>query len=440
MSLVFTILRGRRKRGGELSELFFRVRNLKKAFGKNLVLSGVNLDVYKGEVIGIIGTSGSGKTTLLHVMIGFLNPDIGEVRVLLEPSHRALGEPTYKDVHKNLSMAKRVFGFASQVPSFYNDLTVTENMQYYASLYEMPKHTIKTNMQILLHLMDLELAKKSLGKNLSGGMERRLDIACALMHDPAVLILDEPTADLDPVLRNHIYDLIRKINNKETTIILASHHLSDLERVCDRIAILKEGKIFAIGTLDDIKNQFSDYHQVQVSLAGGQYHEVEEEMKQEARKLFIKSQAFNNGLIFYTNKPQDCAKHVMKVASKLKEKVDDLHIGKPSLDDVFITIMEEDHQEKEGRSVRTMKRMEPRKPKDARKKELSKEERNKEQAKKKRPKKQRKKRKRRKKTKKEHPKQEDEKKQEDAGGKPPVEEEQDEDKRSIEEWLRETGR
>ena len=264
-------------------EIFFRIRNVKKAFGKHLVLAGINLDVKKGEILGIIGTSGSGKTTLLHTLIGYYQPDKGEVRILYEPSHRALGEPTYKDVHKNLTTVKEVFGFASQIPSFYDDLTVKENLHYFGSLYDIPTHTIETNTNILLHLMDLELASKSLGKNLSGGMERRLDIACALIHDPAILILDEPTADLDPVLRNHIYDLIKKINAKETTIILASHHLADLERVCDRIAILKEGKILTVGTLEEIKDQFSHYSSVNVRLEKGKY-EGELELNYENKK------------------------------------------------------------------------------------------------------------------------------------------------------------
>jgi ABC-2 type transport system ATP-binding protein len=331
-----------------LSELFFRLRNVKKAYGKHLVLSGVNLDVYKGEILGIIGTSGSGKTTLLHAMIGFLKPDKGEISILIEPSHRALGEATYSEVHKNLNVVKNMYGFASQAPSFYDDLTVVENLKYFGSLYDMPRHTIETNMQILLHLMDLDLAAKSKGKNLSGGMERRLDIACALMHDPAVLILDEPTADLDPVLRMHIYDLIKKINAKDTTIVLASHHLADLERVCDRIAILKEGKILAIGSLDEIKKQFSDYSLVQIKLVNKHYRELAEEMRHH-KDLFVKVESFSSGMVFYTNKPQECARNIMHCARKLHDKVDDLHIGKPSLDDIFIAIMAQEMKDKEAK-------------------------------------------------------------------------------------------
>ena len=337
---------------GITQDQFFKVRNLKKAFGKHLVLAGVNLDVKKGEILGIIGTSGSGKTTLLHSLIGFLKPDKGEVQMLLEPSHRALGEPTYKDVYKNLSLVKTSYGFASQQPSFYDALTVEENLKFFGSLYELPKHTINTNMRLLLHLMDLEPARHLLGKNLSGGMERRLDIACSLMHDPAVLILDEPTADLDPVLRNHIYDLIRKINNKNTTIVLASHHLVDLERVCDRIAILKEGKIFAVGTLEELKKQFSHHQQVRVMFNDHHQDAFVREMLHHKR-LYSHYQLFTGGLSFSTDKPDECSKAAVEAAKKLRIKIDDMHVGTPDLDDIFIAIMEHEGQSKEGQEEKS---------------------------------------------------------------------------------------
>lgn len=336
-----------------MPEEFFRIRNVKKAFGKHVVLGGVNLDVQKGEVLGIIGTSGSGKTTLLHTLIGFLKPDCGEVRILVEPPHRALGNPTYKDVHKNLNIVKSIYGFASQIPSFYDNLTVEENLGYFASLYQMPHRNIETNREILLHLMDLDPAKKLLAKDLSGGMERRLDIACALIHDPAVLILDEPTADLDPVLRSHIYDLIKQINNKNTTIILASHHLSDLEAVCDRIAILKEGKILAVGTPDEIKNQFAKYHQVDVRVASRRYDVIYQELKKkQLHKIVDRVEPTNQGVLMYTQRPDILVKEIVTIVDKAKDKIEQLHVSRPSLDDIFVSIVGDKTAEEFAKSKR----------------------------------------------------------------------------------------
>ncbi len=325
-----------------MSEEFFRIRNIKKAFGDHVVLNGVNLDVYKGEILGIIGTSGSGKTTFLHTMIGFLNPDCGEVRILVEPSHRALGDPTYKNVHKNLNIVKSVYGFASQLPSFYDALSVEENLMYFASLYQMPKRNIRVNMEILLHLMDLTPTRRVLAKNLSGGMERRLDIACSLIHDPAVLILDEPTADLDPVLRSHIYDLIKKINNKNTTIILASHHLSDMESVCDRIAILKEGSILAVGTPEEIKDRFAKYHKLHVRLASGNYDKLMESMeRKKLHKVVEHVEPHLHGVLMYTNEPDTLVKELVSFVEQSHDKIEQLNVSRPSLDDIFIGIVED---------------------------------------------------------------------------------------------------
>ena len=317
----------------------FKIRKLKKSFGKRQVLKDINLEVRQGEILGLIGQSGSGKTTLLHTMIGFLKPDQGVVEALIEPPHRALGGPTYKDLYKNMNAVKQLYGFASQMPSFYNNLTVRENLEYFGSLYDLPKKTLQTNAEILLHLMDLEPAEKMLAKNLSGGMERRLDIACALMHDPAVLILDEPTADLDPILRNHIYDLIKKINNKNTTIVLASHHLSDIEHVCDRIAILNEGSIIAVGSPDQIKDKYSSTLTIHLKTNKQSYDDMASELRH--HHLFSEVNVVGSELHLHTTSADDAVKEILDTVARHHQKIDVLLISKPSLDEIFIRLLGE---------------------------------------------------------------------------------------------------
>lgn len=306
------------------------------------MLRGVDLDVLQGEILGLIGQSGSGKTTLLHTIIGFLKPDEGTVQALIEPPHRALGGPTYKDLYKNMSQVKRLYGFASQIPSFYSNLTVRENLEYFGSLYDLPKKTLKTNAEILLHLMDLTAAENMIAKNLSGGMERRLDIACALMHDPAVLILDEPTADLDPILRNHIYDLIKKINSKNTTIVLASHHLSDIETVCDRIAILHKGTIIAVGSPDQIKDKYSNTLLVQVKTNKKDYSEIASELRHHSD--FSNISVVNSELHAHAHKSDHCIKELLSIIARHHQHVESLQVSKPSLDDIFIDLLGGEHE------------------------------------------------------------------------------------------------
>lgn len=216
--------------------------NITKKFGDNLVLDNLNLKVPYGEITGIIGPSGSGKTTMLNLLIGFLKPTKG--KILFQS----------RDIFKDFHNVTTLFGFGTQSFSFYEDLNVEENLFYFGTLYKIKKSEIEARANELLKLLELDYARKTPGKLLSSGMGRRLDIACALIHNPKVLILDEPTQDLDPILRKELVATIRKVNKqKETTIIITSHLLGEIDGLCDTIGILYKGKIVKIGTPDYLK-------------------------------------------------------------------------------------------------------------------------------------------------------------------------------------------
>ncbi len=315
------------------------MEGVRKSFDKRIILDRINLDIKKGEILGIIGSSGSGKTTLLHTIIGFINPEEGKVEMLVDDNKHALGHETFLEVHKARHKLSFNYGFASQVPSFYDNLTIKENLEYFGNLYGLSKHIVKTNTEILLHLMDLNTVKNLLSKNLSGGMERRLDIACALIHDPAILILDEPTADLDPVLRRHIYKLIKRINSKSTTIILASHHLSELEHMCDRIAILKNGRILACGTAEELKDRFGGVQQIKVQITAGNYSQFAKIVEEHINPEFIQQMhSHHDSLDLFTSKPGVVIKELLKIIDSQGFNLISLHVAKPSLDDIFISI------------------------------------------------------------------------------------------------------
>ena len=237
------------------SQDLYKIEQIVKVFGNNFVFNDVSFTIRGGEIFGIIGSSGSGKTTLLNILAGFLKPEKGEVSFRdsrLLNSDKSKG---FFPVFKNRNQLKSMYGFAFQNPSFHSNLTITENLTYFGALYDLPNESIKENAEHLLKLMNLTNCCDVLAQKLSGGMQRRLDIACSLIHDPKILILDEPTADLDPVLTEKIWDLIKTINKRGTTIIVASHDLSRLEKTCDRIIVLSEGKIAAIGNTSEIKSK-----------------------------------------------------------------------------------------------------------------------------------------------------------------------------------------
>lgn len=323
----------------DADKAILKVEGISKSYGRTEVLNDISFEVYEGEVLGLIGTSGSGKTTLLNSMVGFIMPNSGSVTFRHETGKVGYTSVyTYDSVYKRPSRFKHIYGFASQIPSFYEKLTVKENLFYFGSLYGLSSDVLKSNVSTLLKLMDLQNSNYILGKNLSGGMERRLDIACSLIHNPPLLILDEPTADLDPILRKNIWNILKKVNEKGTTIILSSHHLNEIETLCDRVAILKEGKIIALGTPDDLKDKFLKHKEVRIESAPGNYEKLAPIIQKKFKKEVVSYEIKGGELILLCENPKEFLNSLVSTIEQEKEKIIELKLVKPSLDQVFITI------------------------------------------------------------------------------------------------------
>jgi ABC-2 type transport system ATP-binding protein len=238
-------------------------------------------------------------------------------------------------------LAKSIFGFASQDPSFYEMLTVKENLMHFGSLYRLPSKALKSNVEILLALMDLKQSQNTLGGKLSGGMERRLDIACALIHDPEILILDEPTSDLDPILRDHIWSLVRKINRKGTTIILASHHLSEVETFCSRIAIIKEGILIDVDTPSRLKAKHADSEEIVIQTYPGNYGNIAKALKRPGGKVF-EVKIRGSELAIYCSQPNAVLLELLHALETLDEELIDIRVSRPGLDELFLKLTNND--------------------------------------------------------------------------------------------------
>jgi ABC-2 type transport system ATP-binding protein len=323
-----------------MGDEILRISSITKTYDTKVVLNNISFDVMEGEIIGIIGSSGSGKTTLLHTIIGFLRPDGGDVK--FRQRHLVAGSEDDKDVYgsiyKKKNDFKHMYGFAAQVPSFYEKLTVVENLKYFGDLYGLSSESLNANIKTLLSMVNLENSSNQLGKNLSGGMERRLDIACSLIHNPSLLILDEPTADLDPVLRNNIWSLIQKINNKGTTVILSSHHLNELETLCNRIAIIMNGKLLDLATPEELKEKYLKDHEIVIQTYPADYESLEKKIKAKLGKKIIGMRIEGNELVVNVQKPQEVLNDLIKIIEKEKEKILELKLIKPSLDKMFINL------------------------------------------------------------------------------------------------------
>ena len=221
-----------------------QLKGVSKRFGTRVVLDNVSLNVEEGEILGIVGMNGSGKTTLLKLFVGYYQPSKGAITY----RGRSL-EHVKKDMLREI-------GFTAQESSFYPKLTVEENLLYFGSLYGLSGVLLTEHVERMLAFLDLMNQRHQLSEQLSGGMQRRLEMACSLVHDPKVLILDEPTEDLDPLLRRDILGLIKKVNDLGTTIILTSHLLGDVEALCDRIVVLHQGKVLRIGNVEQLRKLY----------------------------------------------------------------------------------------------------------------------------------------------------------------------------------------
>jgi ABC-2 type transport system ATP-binding protein len=213
-----------------------------KSFHKKEVLKGVSFKINEGEILGLVSLSGGGKTTLFNILMGLVRPDSGKLSFFGEKSEKS---------HKKL---KKTTGYASQFDLMVEELSIKENCFYFGSLYNMKRKQIKERMKELLPLFDLQNAENILIRNLSGGMKKRANLLIALIHRPQILILDEPTVGLDPIIRSSIWKYINVINKTGTTIIVASHFMEEMEENCSRIVFLKKGRVVAIGTVAQFKN------------------------------------------------------------------------------------------------------------------------------------------------------------------------------------------
>ena len=301
---------------------FIEIKGVSKTFGKNIVLNNLNLSIPYGEIFGILGKSGSGKTTLLNILIGFIHPDKGNITF------------QSRDINYDLFEVRKQFGFAAQEGSFYPTLTVEETLTYFGKMYNKNSDYIKKRISKLLSLVELGKKENVVAGNLSAGMQKRLDIACSLIHDPKIVVLDEPTQDLDPALRREILDLLKKINKEEeTTIILTTHLLGEVEVICDRVAILHENTIIKQGTVDELEDIFSGTKEIHIVTSPGNYKSIVEYIRGDKDIEGIRK--VGNKLIVYAQDAEKVMKALLTVIDKEDEELIEIGLHKPPLDEVF---------------------------------------------------------------------------------------------------------
>ncbi len=207
-----------------------------KRYGETVAVDGLSLEVRKGEVLGLLGPNGAGKTTTVHVMVGLLEPDQGTIRLA------GRGSPSEAAVRRSI-------GVATQALSLYEDLSGEENLTFFGRIQGLSGARLKERTREALDFVGLEDRRKGPVGTYSGGMKRRLNLAVALVHDPEVLLLDEPTAGVDPQSRNSILEKIHALRDAGKTVVYTTHYMEEAQKLCDRVAILDHGRLLALDSV-----------------------------------------------------------------------------------------------------------------------------------------------------------------------------------------------
>ena len=232
------------------------VKNLVKRYGDVLALDHFNLMVRDGKIFGLLGPNGSGKSTAINCMLSLLKYDKGEIRLFDTP----MTPENYE--------AKKKIGVVLQNVAVYTELTVEENIDYFCGLYVGDKKTRKALVEEAIEFVELKDYRKFLPKKLSGGLLRRLNIACGIAHKPKLIFMDEPTVAVDPQSRNSILEGIRRLNQEGATVVYTSHYMEEVEQLCTRIMIMDKGRAVATGTKEELKAMIRTGEKVTIEAMG----------------------------------------------------------------------------------------------------------------------------------------------------------------------------
>lgn len=310
------------------------VENLTKQFGDFTAVDAVSFDIRKGEIFGLLGPNGAGKTTTISILSTLLEPTSGRAQV------------NGIDIGKDQDGVRKSIGVVFQDQSLDEELTAWENMDFHGRLYRIPKEVRDERINELLRLVELEERRDNLVKTFSGGMRRRLEIARGLLHEPAVLFLDEPTLGLDPQTRNHLWDYIRTLNRtKGITIILTTHYMDEADHLCDRIAIIDHGAIIALDTPEALKNQVGDDV---VTVTSPDSERIKADITRDTSAPWISGAQQHDGEVII--RMQSAEEHVAELIRSFGDhgyEITSVSIHKPTLEDVFLhftgkTIREEE--------------------------------------------------------------------------------------------------
>lgn len=299
------------------------VKNLRKSYHTKKAVDGISFTVKKGEILGFLGPNGAGKSTIIHILSTLLSADSGEISIL---GH---------DLKQDVKSIKFGIGIVPQDLAIYEEISAEKNVRFFASLYKLQGKELEDKVKDALELAGLYDKKDHKPKTFSGGMKRRLNIACGIVHQPQLIIMDEPTVGIDPQSRNHILECIKLLKHKGATVIYSTHYMEEVEAISDRILILNEGKIIAEGTLDELNQQVND--EITYSFSVKNTANVNEKLFYAIHGV-TKVQITENSLDITTGKSKDNLNEIITVLTSNGCKIDNMSRTEASLETTFLEL------------------------------------------------------------------------------------------------------
>lgn len=301
------------------------IRELVKRFGDFVAVDHVSLTVARGEVFGFLGPNGAGKSTTIRMLCGLLGPTSGEASV------------GGFDIAKQPEQIKQTIGYMSQKFSLYDDLTVGENIQFFAGIYGVAEERVAERTEYVLRMAGLEQRRNSATRELSGGWKQRLALGCAILHEPPILFLDEPTSGVDPLARRAFWDLIYQLSESGQTIFVSTHYMDEAE-YCHRLALMYRGRVIALGTPAQLKDELRSH-----SLLYLETSSLFDSMKAvEGLPGILDVAVFGGGLHLSVKEPLAAVQTVRGAMDEKGIEVRALQQIQPSMEDVFVAMIEQE--------------------------------------------------------------------------------------------------
>lgn len=299
------------------------VKNLIKEYKEIKAVDNLSFEVHEGEILGLLGPNGSGKTTTINCLLSLLNYSSGSIKIFGKEM-----KPDSYDI-------KSKIGVVFQEVAVFDELTVYENVDYFCGLYINNKETRKKYIEDAINLVGLENFKNFYPKKLSGGLLRRLNIACGIAHKPKLIFLDEPTVAVDPQSRNNILDGIKKLRDNGATIVYTTHYMEEVEMLCDRVIILDKGKILATGTTDELKELAKIEEKISIEINDLDINYIDK-IKELKNVDYVKYSS--NILVVTYKKGKNNLVEIMEYLKKNNIKYNKIYSERPTLNDVFLEL------------------------------------------------------------------------------------------------------